>query len=991
MDLRRFGSSVLLAALLALALPLTNARAQIPSGTVRGQVTDPSGAAIPRASITAHPASGQPVTVQAGADGAYVLKLAPGTYTVNAAAPNFAPFELQDLKVTAGQSQKLDISLTIQIEQQQVEVTGQANRVSVNPENNASALVIKGKDLETLSDDPDEMSSELQALSGPSTGPNGGEIYIDGFTGGQLPPKSAIREIRVNQNPFSAQYDRLGYGRIEILTKPGQDKLHGQAFVNGNDSAFNSRNPFATTVPAYHSLMFDGNLGGPLTKKASFFVDGQRRNIQDQSIVTALCPNVVPGTNASGVDCAPGSTFSESVFNPQTRTEVSPRVDYQLTPSNTLTARYQYFDNTQKNQGVGQLSLPSLAYNAGDVEHTLQVSDSQVLGERTVNETRFQYRHEREDQTPLSTAAQVNVQGAFVSGGSGKGTMVDTENSYELQNYTSMQLTHHFVRFGVRLRDWQVSNYSTSNFNGTFTFSSYALYQAAELALHNCGTTCPSGVPGANQFTITNGQALATVNYWDLEPYVEDDWRLRPNITLSAGLRYESQNQISDHRDLAPRVGFAWGIGGGKNRTTKTVLRGGFGVFYDRFREGLVLQAERLNGVNQQQYTATNPAFYNPNASRDDLLKQVQGSVASTSVYHIDPTVRAPYSVQSAIGLEHQVSKAATVSVTYINSHGLHQLMTRNINAPHEVGSLINVNCGLVDADCVRPGPPPETSFPPLDNVFQYESVGLFNQNQLITNFNIRGPKISLFGFYTLSYANSDVTGTSLNPGSPMDPYNIAADYGRAAFDIHHRLFVGGSYNLPKGFQIFPFIFASSGAPYNITVGRDLNGDSIFNDRPGIPTDLSGPTVIPTYLGSFDLRPVPGQPILPINDGNGPGAVTFNLRVSKTFGFGREVARGAGGGGGGFGGGRGGPGGGLGPRGLGGGGGNPFSFGNATNHRYNLTLSVSARNLFNNVNLAPPIAVLTSPLFGQSIALAGGPFSSQAANRRIDLQARLSF
>ena len=125
--------------------------------------------------------------------------------------------------------------------------------MDVDPENNAGAIILKDKDLEALSDDPDELMSELQALAGPSAGPNGGQIYIDGFTGGQLPPKASIREIRINQNPFSAEYDKLGYGRIEIFTKPGTDKFHGQLFLIGNTAGFNSRNPFEVIPERHHA------------------------------------------------------------------------------------------------------------------------------------------------------------------------------------------------------------------------------------------------------------------------------------------------------------------------------------------------------------------------------------------------------------------------------------------------------------------------------------------------------------------------------------------------------------------------------------------------------------------------------------------------------------------------------------------------------------------------------------------------------------------
>src|SRR5205823_13500398 len=209
--------------------------------------------------------------------------------TLKASATGFALFTQENVQVTANQVQQANVNLTIQIEEQKVEVTDQTTKVDVDPSNNAGTVVMKGKDLEALSDDPDELQSELQALAGPSAGPNGGQIYIDGFTAGQLPPKASIREIRINQNPFSAQYDKLGYGRIEILTKPGTDKFHGQLEFNENNSIFNSRNPFALTRSDYHSEQYEGNVGGPLGKRASFFLDGQRRNIGDVAVVNPQC------------------------------------------------------------------------------------------------------------------------------------------------------------------------------------------------------------------------------------------------------------------------------------------------------------------------------------------------------------------------------------------------------------------------------------------------------------------------------------------------------------------------------------------------------------------------------------------------------------------------------------------------------------------------------------------------------------------------------
>ncbi len=936
--------------------------AQAAAGALRGEVTDPSGAAVTHATVYVLSAAGQTTTVKVNRDGVYEVKgLAAGLYTVTVVAKGFTTFEQPNVRIEAGREQTLNVALQIQKQVQQVTVAGEAAQVSVSPEENASSLVIKGKDLEALSDDPDELQSELEALAGPAAGPNGGQIYIDGFTGGQLPPKSAIREIRINQNPFSAEYDKLGYGRIEILTKPGSDQFHGRFFADGNDSTFNSRNPFARQIPSYHSEFLDGNFGGPLGKKASFFLDGGRRNIQDASVVSAI--TLDPSLNPA--------LFSQSVFTPRTRTEFSPRLDYQASTNNTLTVRYQYWGNHERNQGIGQFSLPSQAYNVDETEQSIQMSDSQILGARTVNETRFRYLRSHNSQVSLSSAPTLRVIGAFTGGGNSLGTAADQRNSYELQNYTSMSLGKHMVKFGARLRDDDEASRQTANFNGTFIFPSIQAYQAAEQALQKCAAAgqpvCEAG--GASQFSLATGRPLVRVQYLDFEPYVEDDWRVRPNLSLSLGLRFETQNHIHDHADFAPRLGLAWGLGRG-GRTPSTVLRAGFGIFYDRFTEDLILQAERLNGLTEQQYIVSDPNFF-PVIPPLSSLQAIASNRNLPAVYQIDPNLRAPYVTEAAVGLERQLFKNATASVTYVNSHGVHQLLTRNINAP-----LPGTYDPADPASGVRP-------FGNIGNLYQYESAGLFNQNELIANFNIRRSRFSLFGFYTLNYADANTAGPS---SFPMNQYDLAEDYGPAPYDVHHRVFVGGSWNLPRGFQVFPFVVASSGRPFNITLGQDLNGDSIFNDRPTFATPgASGPNIVATRWGTFNTNPASGGTVIPPNYGIGPGEFTANLRLSKTFGFGPET-----GGGGGRGGQRVvGHGQGLGGRGLSSGGG--WSWGNTSNRKYNLTLGVSARNLFNNVNLAPPIGQLSSPLFGHSNGLLGGFFSSAAANRRIDLQAIFSF
>lgn len=993
--------------LCSVLLPEFSLGQSTPTASLRGKVTDPSGAVVAHATISVTSQNGKKTAAQSDNQGMYEFKgLLPGTYTVTATAQGFQADVEQNVKIESGETKQFDFALNIAVQQENVQVQGEGPpQVGLSPSENATSIVIQGKDLEALSDDPDELQSELEALAGPSAGPNGGQIYIDGFTGGQIPPKSSIREIRINQNPFSAEYDTLGYGRIEIFTKPGTNKFHGQFLADGNASAFNSIwSPVEVEQPPYHSELFDGNLSGPITKGGSFFLDAQRRDVANINIVDATVLN-------STFDVVP---FNQAIPNPSTRTNVSPRFDFQLTPNNTLMVRYQFTHNTEQNEGVGQFSLyPTQAYNLNDTEQTLQMSDTEVLGANVINETRFQYIRDSNNQSPIVTPGLTTaVLGAFTSGGNNVGTIIDYENHFELQNYTSINHGRHFIKFGGRLRVTTDSNQSHTNFNGMYTFSSLTAYRNTVSGVP-CTPTIANAC-GPSQFTIATGPAQFNLSLVDVGLFAEDDWKIRPNLMLSYGLRFESQNHISGQVDFGPRLTLSWGLGSTGKTQPKTVLRAGFGMFYNRFTYDLVLQTLRLNpnGTGQTQFVVDNPTFY-PNIPSPSEL----GSSTSATFYQASPNLRAPYTIQSAIGLERQLTKNATVAVTYLNSIGNHQFFIRNVNAPLP--------------GTYNPGPP-ATGIRPLsslygnDTIFQYDSEGIFRQNQLIGNIRMNvGPRLSLFGFYTLNYANSDLgTGSPINSDTSVtggftsggatsppefisNPYDPMADYGRAAFDTRNRGLVGGSIAGPYGFRLSPFLIVNSGTPYNFTIGQNVNGFDTFNQRPAFVSSatcssrtVQSTNVVCTPLGTFNDAPAVDQRVVPINDGTGPAEFTLNLRLSKTFGFGPEVGNagatsgphGGGGGGGGHGGG--GAGGGLGGRGLSGasgGRGGPFSAVN-TNRRYNLTFSVSARNAFNVVNLAPPVSNVDSPLVGRYNSLAGGPFSfSGNASRRIDLQVLFSF
>jgi len=982
--------------LVALVLATVSLSAQTSAVQIKGSVNDQSGAAIPGATVTV---TGQGVVKTFGTNeiGQYRISgLPPGKYTVRLTSYGFSPVEKAGIEVQPGKTLILDAQLTIAAGKQEVTVAADANTVSTDAASNAGAIVLREADLQALSDDPDDLEADLQALAGPSAGPNGGQIFIDGFSNGKLPPKSSIREVRINQNPFSAEYDRLGFGRIEVFTKPGTDRFRGQTFFSDSNNVFNARNPFSSNKADFQSRFFGGNLSGPISKKSSFFVDVERREIDDNALIyaTTLDSNLNP------------LSINQSVVTPQRLTMVSPRVDYQLTPKNTLVVRYMYSQNTRDDAGVGGFSLPSQAYNTALESHNVQLTETAMVSARAVNETRVQFYRTRNDNYGNNAVAALSVADAFNGGGSQIGRSWNTEDRWEFQNYTSWTAGRQAFKAGVRLRHSSQSDDSSQNFGGTFTFAGGegplldANYQPILDASGNPVTGQITSLDrygrtlyfqqlgysaalirqlggGATQFSIAGGTPLAAVAQTDVGAFFQDDWRVRPNFTLNLGLRYETQTNVHDWRDLGPRIGFAWAPGAKKGQQ-KTVIRGGFGMFYSRFDDNYTLQTIRYNGTTQAQYIVINPDFF-PTVP---AISQLNAQQIPQTIRMKDGNLRAPYILQTALSLERQLPANTTVALTFTDSRADHLFRSTVLTDPSGLPALAAAG----------------------DRVYEYQSNGILRQNQLIANVNSRLTKnISINSFYMLNHAKSDTDGAGSFPANPSD---LSSEYGRSSLDVRHRFMLMGSMATKYNIRLSPFIMASSGAPFNITVGQDLYGDSLLTARPAFAADPNAPGVVVTRFGAFDLHPQLGEQIIPRNYGQGPGRISVNFRLSKTFGFGRsrsETAAAAGPGGGEMGGMRGmrGPGGGGGGRGPGGpgrgmgmgGGRGGFGGGESTDRRYNLTLSAMARNVLNHVNPSSPVGNLSSPLFGQSLSLGSdfGPGGSAANNRRLEFQLRISF
>ncbi len=983
------------------------APAAVATASLHGHISDQTGALIPGAKITVSTAAGaQVATATADTAGAYEVQgLAAGDYILAVDCEGFAPFQSKAITIAAGQLKRVDVAMAIEAEQQSVVVTDESPMVNVEAGGNASAVVLKGKDLDALSDDPDELSNELTALAGPSAGPNGGQIYIDGFSGGQLPPKSAIREIRINQNPFSAEFDRLGYGRIEILTKPGTDKLHGQFFIQGNDKPFNTGNPFTNTIPSYYSYQFNGTVSGAISKTASFFASAEQRNTENVNawrISDAVLENT-PGIFVNDLN------YGVNLLNRRIRDNASARIDWQLGTKNTFTVRYGFWSESEHGD-LNSGSLPSASTHESNTDHTVQMSDAIVINDHAVNETRFQFERQNENHYPDSTDRTISVQGEFTGGGFSGQQSHDHTTRLELQNLTTLSHGTHAIKFGTRLRDSRDANLTNANFNGSFTFDSSDKYL-------NMANGLAAGTPfddlvsqyGPTSASYTTGTESALANVFDMALFAQDDWKFNPRLTLSGGIRWEAQNHISDHDDWAPRVALAYALDGGKNKKAKTVVRAGYGFFYDRFGSMNLLTVNRATLQHQivlNDPTCTSTATSLSTIDLGTCTSNGGSSNASTPVrYEVAPSYHSPYTGQAGASVERQISSGISATLTYLHSFGVHQLVTRN-------------------ADQAIGGTPQDSSGGYL---YEFFPEAVFKQNQLITSVNAKvGKNLNLMGFYTAGWANSNGGAGS----NASNAYNLDQDYGRAGFVSRNMLFFMANYSAPWGIRVNPFMIAQSGRPFNITLPTDSE-NNFYNQRPALAASAecaSGSAqYVQTSFGCFNTQSGSSDALIPVNIGHGPAAVAVNLRISRAVGIGPKLASannnqnaggpppGGGGpppgGGGGGGGGRGGgpPGGGLGPGGLGGGpgggrGGPGGMFGSTgTGHKYSLNFSVQALNLFNDIDYGQPNGTViptpdkTTGLYGpgsqfdHSTTLAGGIFSTGSAARRVFMQAIFSF
>jgi hypothetical protein len=871
---------------------------------------------VPRASLHLQGASLANDTVADGF-GSFSLTLPPGEYDLTVTAPGFSPFTT-DIHLVDQATVRMNVPLRIAVREEAIAVPSDN---STSASDNASAIVLNAGDLRSFSTDDATFQKELLALAGGDGKPPA--VFVDGFSGGRFPPKNTIASIRINRNPYSALYDTLGFGRVEISTRPGGEKLHGQLNLNATETALNAHNPYIGSQPSYYVLNLDGNLSGSIDRKTAFFLSGVSNNQQNNAALNAI---TVDSANQQ-------IAYSAAVRDPILTSTFGLRLDRALSAANNLTARYEFNQVTQTNGGlIAPLTTADQAYNSGTTAQTLQLSDSQLIGLHMLYESRFQYLRTRLQQNAAETGPShptLIVEGGFFGGGNPAQSLHDNQDHFEFQQALSVDRGKHYLRFGARYRLQRDANLSTQNYNGQWTFPSLAAYIAKQ----------------PTQFSITQGQTSATILTGDLGAYAEDEWHVTRNVTLDLGFRFESQSAIPDHVDPAPRIGAAWAIHRNGQKSTFLTLRAGGGIFYGRFAASDLLTTIRQNGTSQQTYIVSSGLNYPTPPSTASL------TATQPTVYRLAPHLVSQYGYQGGGAVEKSFGKLGSAGINYIFTRGVHQYITRNINAP-----LPGTYNPAVPSSGTRP-------LGGTQNIYEFDSNGIQKSQSLVLNTRLMPVKgLILIAVYILNVSNTNANGINT---FPTDSYNLSADYGHAGNEERQQSYFGGNYSLPFGFGLGAYGSFQSGVPFNITTGTDLNGDSIYNDRPAFATAPTANSLLyKTRFGTLDANPQPGEPIIPNNYGRSPSFVDLDLSLSRGFSFGpRPPAAAA-------------VAGKPAPR---------------PDPPYSILFTLSTSNVFNHRNPGPPVGVLTSPDFGQSLSLSSIFSTNTAANRVIFLQSAFHF
>ena len=785
-------------------------------------VRDPSGALINKAQVQLVRNGKVQATAQTNQRGeARFNKVAAGRYQVHIEAAGFKAQEVEELDLSAGVTRK-EVALEVEPIKVDVDVADEAQVRNTNPNGPAFSNVLTADQIAQLPDDPDELENAINQLAGP-----GAQIRVNGFRGGKLPPKSQIREIRFRLNPYAPENHDAGFGLVDITTKPGINSWHGSFNFGFRDEALNARQVFAPFRGPEQQRRFGLSIDGPVWKNhTSLFLNTDGSLFFDARPIFATLPN---------------GTFSDLAYRPSRRLNLDARVEHVLTKTHTARFQFQRNAGLQNNLGVGDFDLPARGYSQNQTEYIARLADSGVFGKKFFNEVRFQTRWVDTETRSVSEGQTILVPGAF-NDGSAQRRGGRHQLDFELADNVDYALEKHGVRFGVQVEAGGYRSNDSANALGTFQFPDLAAFEA--------------GLP--TQFTQRIGDPTVKYRQYQFGWYVQDDYRVRKNLTLSYGVRHEVQNHVDGKFNLAPRLGFVWS----PKKNGRITLRGGAGVFYDWFTAQTYEQTLRVDGQRQRDLVVTNPGFPNP----------FNGGLQTTlppSRIQTDPELQIPYIIQASLGVETNPWKLFRLTTNYQYQRGVHLLHGRNLNAPIP---------GFGRPD------------PAVGNVTNIESSAYHSSHRLMVSV---GPAKFVQGlFWNINYLFMRNTNEADSPFSlPANNFDLRPERGPSANDLRHLFSGFVSKRLPAGFAISTIFQTTSALPYNITTGFDNNGDTVINDRPAGVGRNSARGAARWEIGSRlswgvnfgpDQQAVGGPQVRMVRIGGGDGAAPPSLPGGST-------------------------------------------------------------------------------------------------------------
>jgi len=819
------------------------------SVTVVGLVLDPSGSAIARARIQLERPEGQSLAeTTTDANGNFHIEAAgPGGYVLIVQANGFQELRHEfALNKRVAPTLRLVLSIATKKETLTVSADQAVPVVSTEVSDNQNANTIDRAALDRLPVfDQDYIATLSRFLDDNAIGTYGITLVVNGVeANGPGVTKSAIREVRINQNPYSALFSRPGRARLEIITKEGSSDFHGNVSFMFRDAVFDAVNKFASTNPAERRQFYEGSLSGPLGRgKKTTFLLSLDEDLDDQQAIV----------NATDVDSA-GKTFpvQENVSAPMRHFFGSGRVFHDFSNGDQFWIGYSYERKTQQNQNVGGTVLPEAGYNTKGQEHEINVSYRHQFSPRLINQLRFLIGHFDRPITSINGDPQIIVPGSVTKGGA-QADSKRTEYHFDGTDVVSYATGKHTINFGIDVPD--ISRRGEDDFTnqaGTYTFGTLS-------DLHPGGT--------ATTFLLQSGHGHLVFLEKVLSGFVEDSIRLRPNFAVSVGLRYYWQNYFDDDlNNFAPRFGFAFAPA----KDSKIVFRGGAGLFFDRSGPRPIADLLHFDGVHLLRFILNNVP-YTPGTAPDV-------TDTPTSLVTLDPRTRIPYTVQYGAGVERQVTAKSTLSATYIGSRGIKLFRSIDANAP--LPPLY--------------GPRPN---PGLGQDREIQSTGYQKSSALELTF--RGSPVNFLTGqvqYTFSKTYNDTSGITFFPGNS---YNPSGDWARSDNDRRHKFDLMGSAQAGHLVTLGAALSLYSGKPVNITTGSDNNHDGVVNDRPAgyARNTLPGPGLIDLDLSVahdfvFSKSPEHGKKLTislnSFNVLNHPNYVTY-VGVQPSPSFGRAV------------------------------------------------------------------------------------------------------